>query len=473
MFSTLYQIAKNTFRESLREPIFLLILLSALVLIGLFPVFTTLFVFSAYEKMVIDSAMATMMVFGWGLAIMISSYAISREIDNGTALLLLSKPVQRPVFIIAKILGIMGATSVFCIITALATMVSLRVSTDQFWIDNVMLYGQFVIIILALAIAGAYNYVTRSSFCMAAVLALLVLVPIFTIFGQFKPTNGDHIGLAFRIIPALFLITLSIWSMGTLATALSTRFSLVPNLLLCAALFMLGLMSDYLVGRSSKEQWERTPPAGTEQLWICDYTFAPQELADVDEWNEPKRIEDFGDFIVWTDSAEQAADLPDLGTSPAAAWKDGHNWCANLSNLKQRAQRMGVYDATKQSWKTYDLGILADARRQVNQNFEAIVFRRSPNPPRLPKGGTFLDPRPDSGNFVATALYAAIPNWQLFWMADALSSRGTDPSVHTDEPTVPVIYVAYGTAYAVIMNVMLTLLAILLFWNREAGKQLN
>ena len=84
MFTTLFQIAKNTFRESLREPIYLLILLSALVLILIYPVFT-LFVFFGQEKLVIDSSMATMMVFGWGLAIMISSYAISREIDNGTA----------------------------------------------------------------------------------------------------------------------------------------------------------------------------------------------------------------------------------------------------------------------------------------------------------------------------------------------------------------------------------------------------
>ena len=92
MFTSLYQIARNTFRESLREPIFLLVLLSALVLIGFYPVLT-LFVFFAQEKLVVDSSIATMMVFGWGLAIMIASYAISREIDNGMALLLLSKPV--------------------------------------------------------------------------------------------------------------------------------------------------------------------------------------------------------------------------------------------------------------------------------------------------------------------------------------------------------------------------------------------
>ena len=54
MFTSLFQIAKNTFRESLREPIYLLITLVAICLIGLFPIFS-LFVFNAQEKLVVDS----------------------------------------------------------------------------------------------------------------------------------------------------------------------------------------------------------------------------------------------------------------------------------------------------------------------------------------------------------------------------------------------------------------------------------
>ena len=80
---------------------------------------------------------------------------------------------------------------------------------------------------------------------------------------------------------------------------------------------------------------------------------------------------------------------------------------------------------------------------------------------------------PASGNYIASALYAAIPNWQLFWMADALSSRGEMADVNTKEPTVPGIYIVYGFAYALIMNVLLSLLAILLFWNRETGVQMT
>ena len=475
MFTTLFQIAKNTFRESLREPIYLLILLSALVLILIYPVFT-LFVFFGQEKLVIDSSMATMMVFGWGLAIMISSYAISREIDNGTALLLMSKPVQRPVFIIGKILGILAATLLFSFITSVASLLSLRVATDQFWIDNFFLYGNFVVIAIALAIAGAYNYITRASFCSAAIIALTCLLPLMAVIGHFKPADGHHVGLAFRTIPALLLITLSIASMGTLATALSTRFGLVPNLLLCAAIFMMGLMSDYLIGRNAKEKWYRTPPAGDEQLWMDSYDFAPTELATIENWGEPRRINENdpeGDFIVWTDTTESAGELPNLGPEPFSSWKDGNGWRHSLNDLKAPAIRMGIYDAKKQTWAYHYIGAAAEANRKPGENFTSYIFRRAGNPPRTPTGGTYYNPMPDTGNYIASALYAAIPNWQLFWMADALSSRGEMADVNTKEPTVPGIYILYGAAYALIMNVLLSLLAILLFWNRETGVQMT
>jgi len=472
MFTTLFQIAKNTFRESLREPIFLLMLVAALTLIGFYPILT-LFVFNAQEKLVIDSAMATMMVLGWGLAIMLSSYAISREIDNGTALLLLSKPVRRPVFVVAKILGISASTVVFCFITGTATLIALRVSTDQFWIDNFMLYGFFVCLAIAMAAAGAWNYVTRSSFSMAAIVALAIILPVFAIIGHFKTDQGQHVGLAIRVIPALILVTFSVWSMGTLATALSTRFALVPNLLICGCLFMVGLMSDYLIGRNAREPWTAAPARGEGQLWVATYDFTPQEMAPIERWGEPMRIEDFSDFTLWTDNAEKATPLPPLGEeNPASAWKDGQGWKADVTALDGKAERMAAYDCTTQQWSYRDLGDYALSNTKPGANRAAYVFRRSDAPPRVPAGGTYAKPLPDAGNWAATGFYAAIPNWQLFWMADALSSQNDD-SVNTEEPTVPGEYVAYAAAYVVAMNALLTLLAILLFWNREAGKQLN
>lgn len=506
MFSILFQISKNTLRESLREPIYLLITLVALCMIGLFPIFS-LFVFSAQEKLVMDSAMATMMLFGWGLAILISSYAISREIDNGTALLLLSKPVPRPVFIVAKILGILAANTIFCFLCCLASLISLRIASDQFRLDFWVMGVYFGSIALSFLLAAVYNYVTRASFPMAAVIAMCVLMPLVAIFAHFLPYHGERIGLSSAMVPALLLIVFSVWAMGSLATALSTRFNLVSNLLLCSVLFVLGLMSDYLIGRNSLEKWEDVPPPGKGTLWISSYDFAPAELATVGRWERPERVQQYymlneggeaeskqpsvpeeeydpdksereirqrireaqqphGNFIVWS-SSDKPRSLPEgLGKNPVLAWNDSDDWKQELADLPDKPVKMALYNVETQSW---ELRHIAQEREQVPKNAEGMeavytsyVFRRSANPPRVPSGGTYLHPYPKKGSWLATAIYAAVPNWQLFWMADALSNQ----------LKVPYSYVLYGAAYSIVMNIMLILLAILLFWNREVGRQI-
>jgi len=92
--------------RELREPIFFILLVTALVLIGHFPSMS-LFVFREQIKLVIDSAMATTLVFGLFAAVLCASHTVSREMRNGTALLLLSKPVYRSSFILAKLLELL------------------------------------------------------------------------------------------------------------------------------------------------------------------------------------------------------------------------------------------------------------------------------------------------------------------------------------------------------------------------------
>ena len=55
----------------------------------------TMFVFNGQAKMVVDSAMAATLVFGLVAAVVCAAHTVTREIRNGTVLLLLSKPVPR------------------------------------------------------------------------------------------------------------------------------------------------------------------------------------------------------------------------------------------------------------------------------------------------------------------------------------------------------------------------------------------
>ena len=463
MFTALYQVAKNTFRESLREPIYLLVLISALCLIGLFPIFS-MFVFRAQERLVIDSAMATTMLFGWGVAVLISSYAVSREINNGTALLLLSKPIQRPVFIIAKIVGIIGAVTVFWFLTAVASLICLRVAADQYRFDMPLFYMYFGAIVLSMVAAGIHNYTTRSAFPMIAVLSLCVLLPVVAIVGQFKSYDGEVPGLAWHVVPALLLIMYSVWAMAGLATTLSTRFNLISNLLICTVLFLLGLMSDYIIGRHSKEPWYDTVPRGKAPLWIADYTFAPTEMG-VKRWNRPRRIDNGEAFIVWSDR-DKPSTLPDMGSKPEATWQNGQGWQDDVNDLDTAPVFMASYDSTTHKWEVTrikdEITTVPSGAKGMEAKFTSYVFRRSVNPPVTPTGGKYSSPIPGGGSLMASALYAIIPNWQLFWMADALAAQSS----------IPAAYVIYGGLYAVLMLAFLMLLAVALFGNREVGKQI-
>ena len=108
----LWKIAFNAFRESLREPVYFLMLLAALLLIAHYPP-AAIFVFSEQLKLVVDSSMATTLLFGLVVAVLCSSHTVAREMRNGTVLLLMSKPVQRWSFVLGKILGICMAGTLF------------------------------------------------------------------------------------------------------------------------------------------------------------------------------------------------------------------------------------------------------------------------------------------------------------------------------------------------------------------------
>ena len=88
-----FKIAANTFKESVREPIFALLLMCAVLLIANFP-FVAIFVFYDQVKLVVDSSMATTMLFGLFAAVLCSSHTVSREMRDGTVLLLFSKLPQ-------------------------------------------------------------------------------------------------------------------------------------------------------------------------------------------------------------------------------------------------------------------------------------------------------------------------------------------------------------------------------------------
>src|SRR5262245_14732314 len=108
MFQQTFAIIRNTFLESIRQPIMLVVLVVATILIVLANPLSA-FTMQNDQRMYIDIGLATVFMCGALLAAFIATNVLGREIENRTALTVISKPVSRPLFVLGKYLGVAGA----------------------------------------------------------------------------------------------------------------------------------------------------------------------------------------------------------------------------------------------------------------------------------------------------------------------------------------------------------------------------
>ena len=254
---TIFRLSMNACRECLREPVFYLMLLAALIMIGLFPYFS-MFVFRQQIRLVCDSAMATTMLFGLFAAVLCSARTISREMKNGTVLLLMSKPVSRFAFVIAKIAGILISLTVFVLVCNAATWLSVQIAKDQFRLSTPLIYWYFGAICVAALYGGIRNFISQKSFSSNAVAAMALLFPVISVLSHiirvqslsdYALTDKETFMAAGVLIPALCMLFFAVWIMGVISSALATRMEIVGNLMVCLILFLIGMVLHYFAAQ--------------------------------------------------------------------------------------------------------------------------------------------------------------------------------------------------------------------------------
>lgn len=409
MIPHIYHISKNTFRECIRQPIYTILMLTSVGIIGNHPLMA-MYVFREQEKLVTDGSLATVMTFGWITAVLCASHAIAREIDTGTVLLILAKPVKRATFVLAKILGILAALTLFVWVNGICVVLAVRTATDQFRFDPAI-YGAILGgMALACLIGAIANYVRKSSFAAVTAIALLVIFTLlFVLIFFWPPYNmgwqwGEHVGYDTEIMKAGLLILFSVWAMGTLATALSTHFGLVSNLSICAVIFVIGLISDHLYGELGRMTLEQV----TRLMHGWPFLLLPFFL------------------FAWFLAGLHLGSRRNLRVRP---WEMHLGFFALTTALL-------IKGATILASRSYladpslPLAVLARTAFSVKEAFREV-------------------------------LHAIVPNWQLFWLADHLSKG--------DPITLP--YLVLGLLYIFIFIAMFGYLAYVMFLNREVGKQ--
>ena len=255
-------IATNTFMELVRQPVFLL-LTTVSAAFSVFLACVPYFGFGDDPKLVKDSVLAIMLLAGLLGAVLSASSSVAREIRTGTALAVLAKPVGRAPFLLAKYAGLAGVLLLLNYVNLMASLSASRMAFDAYGdADTRGLAIWAAGFLLAYLVGGFSNYFLRRPFTSDAMFALVVFATLaFVVNGTrtvADPTNrgvtiGAFANVDWRLIPASVLILFALWILAALALACATRLELISTLVICSGFFLLGLMSEYLLGKPARE----------------------------------------------------------------------------------------------------------------------------------------------------------------------------------------------------------------------------
>jgi ABC-type transport system involved in multi-copper enzyme maturation permease subunit len=98
-------IALNTFVEAIRQKVYNILLVIALVVIAVVPLFREFDLEGAQIKLVLDGCLGAITVLGLIIAVVGTAQLLPREVENRTIYTILAKPVRRVEFLLGKYLG--------------------------------------------------------------------------------------------------------------------------------------------------------------------------------------------------------------------------------------------------------------------------------------------------------------------------------------------------------------------------------
>jgi ABC-2 type transport system permease protein len=349
-------IAVNAFMELVRQPVFLLLTTAS----ATFEIFLAVPYYVAFgdePKLVKNSVLAVMLLAGLFGAVLSASSSLARELRTGTALAVLSKPVGRAQFLLAKYAGLLAALTLMTYVNLVAALIASRMTFDAYGRTDAAALGIFAGAVgAAYALGGFSNFFLRRPFVSDACFALVVMVTLaaFLIF-QFTrqlQSFGEMAAVDWRLVPAAVLILFALWILAALALACSTRFDMIPTLAICSAFFLLGIMSDYLFGRQAIPVWQYDLQEEMASSRWSDRQKAV--LGQIIERNHLDRAGTPGDAAPSVLSSEDKARLTQAGMG--GAW-----WASALYTVTPNWQLFWLADALATGKSTFHWGYVGKA----------------------------------------------------------------------------------------------------------------
>lgn len=262
MHNKLMAIAANTFTETIRQPIYAVLLWAAAGLLILNPSIAAFSLETGGDnKIMIDIGLATLLLYGLMAAVFSAAGVITREIETFTVLTVISKPVSRPVFLVGKYLGVSAALAAGFYLLSLVLIQTVQQgvmesTADKFDRPVVLLSTLALGISLVVALFGNYTYGWHFAATLqawATSLGTLAVAATFFFDRQWAfeaPAVPDNM---IQVAFATIMVLLAVLVLAAFAVSISTRVSQVMTLTLCAGVFLLGLLADYYVGSRSSD----------------------------------------------------------------------------------------------------------------------------------------------------------------------------------------------------------------------------
>lgn len=208
-------VAVNAWKETVRQPVYCVILLVSGAMIVLSHFFA-LFTFGQEAKFIYDMGLATITVATLFQALFSASTVISDEIEKKTVLTVLSKPLARWQFIVGKFLGVVGAVFPATAILGVILLVATYWSTVDPYVGHAPSHT-----------AAPVEGEARKEWDEGTLIG----------FTMVKGTS---------FAKATFMIYMQVAMLAAVAVAVSTRTPMMLNLLICSGVFVLGNLTEYL-----------------------------------------------------------------------------------------------------------------------------------------------------------------------------------------------------------------------------------
>jgi len=259
MLLQVWTIGRNTYTESIRQPIFVVLTLLGSLVLVLGPSFAA-YTLDDDNRIMINMGLSTLFVAGLLLAAFTATNVLSREVENKTVLTVVSKPVSRPIFIFGKYMGVSTAIGMAFTILTLVFLLTVRhkvmqTASDKFDIP-VWVFGMGgALAALALATLGNYFYhwVFTSTFMVSLfgfMTAGWAIVLVVSKDWHFQSPVTDLDG---QLLIGLLLVLTAVLILTSVAVTASTRTGQVMTILICLIVFCVGLMSQYFFGLYGEE----------------------------------------------------------------------------------------------------------------------------------------------------------------------------------------------------------------------------